>query len=264
MYVVTEGAWDIPDLEALLRHVIRRSMESESGSAWLSSLPSNVVKHVSDVAALARRKRPHEQLRDDWDAAGMPAIRALVAWKLPQALTSVWIDPRFALVDLERLTTTRDKRAHRVGPPIGEIEGSEAAAIVTRLRLGLEDVRRRLDDQQGDWWPYIASVHSNLEALCWERASGWKGGNDVVTEGDLLTFDVVGVNPTGAEADLRYDYRLIQSGGAQQSIAWDERRSACLEVPLCKTILFKLSVGTAYDIGNVDAIKRQLRVRPCQ
>lgn len=65
-----------------------------------------------------------------------------------------------------------------------------------------------------------------------------------------MTIDVVGVNPNGLEEDLRYDYRLIQGGGVQESIAWDERSAASFEVPLCKTILLKLSVGTAYDISK--------------
>lgn len=84
----------------------------------------------------------------------------------------------------------------------------------------------------------------------------------MVNEGDLLTLDIVAVNPSGPEEELRYDYRLIQNGGVQQSIAWDERRTASFEVPLCKTLLIRLSVGSAYDISNVDYVKRQLRVRP--
>lgn len=65
---MAEGAWDIPDLEALLRSVVRQAMESELGSSWLTSLPAKMQKQVSDGAALARRKRPREQLRE----TGMP------------------------------------------------------------------------------------------------------------------------------------------------------------------------------------------------
>lgn len=97
----------------------------------------------------------------------MPAIRALLVWKIPQALTSVWADSSFAVVDLERLTTARDKRAHRVGPPLGEVADSEAVAMVARLRIGLEDVRRRLDDQQGEWWPLhrLSSLEHRVRVL---------------------------------------------------------------------------------------------------
>jgi hypothetical protein len=256
------GSWDIPDLEALLRSVLRKALAAELGDSWIDSLPPDVRKLVHDSAKLASRKRPDEVLQDDWDAAGMPAVRAVLKWKLPKALTSVWADPNYAEVDLSRLVTARDKRAHVVGPPLGEIVESEVAAMAGRLRIGLEDVRRRLDDALGDWWPYLASVHSNVDALCWERSSGWTNGTTVVNEGDLVTFEVVGVNPNGPVEDLRFDYRILLGGGVQECSAWDESTSFSFEVPHSRSLLVRLSVGTAHDIANVDTIKRELQIRP--
>ncbi len=259
---MTLAGWDIPDLEALMRTVLRLSLRAELGDDWLKHLPAHVGRLIEDNAKLAARKRPQEQLRGPWDAAGMPTIRALLAWKLPIALNAIWPDPAHAEVDLSRLASARDKRAHVVGPPLGQITEDEVAAMVTRLRVGFEEVRRRLEGEVGDWWPYLASVHSNVVELCWERSSGWAGRTTTLNEGDLVTLDVVGVNPNGPTEDLRYDFRCIQSGGVQAGLAWDESNSFRFEVPRCRTLLVKVSVGTAYDIANVDTAKRQLPVRP--
>jgi len=125
---VTEGTWDIPDLEALLRSVLRKVLIAELGGGWLGLLPPDVRKLIADSVRVAKRKRPDERLDDDWEAAGMPAIRALLGWKLPNALTCVWPDRHYAEVDLSRLVRARDKRAHVVGPPLGEVVNNESGA----------------------------------------------------------------------------------------------------------------------------------------
>ena len=85
-----------------------------------------------------------------------------------------------------------------------------------------------------------------LPRLCWESSSNWKDGTAILNEGDLVTLEVVGVNPNGPDEDLRFDCRFL-GGGVQEGSAWDESKTFSFEVPHYKSLVVKLSVRTAYE-----------------
>jgi hypothetical protein len=117
--------------------------------------------------------RPNEVLRDDWEAVGLGEMEAALRSQesTPQAVLDVWDNREAIGVDLQRLAAYRGKNLHAVGPPSGQVGDSEMAAVILRLRIGFERVRRDLADTAGDWWPYIAAMSSNIPLLCFERTS---------------------------------------------------------------------------------------------
>ena len=120
---------------------------------------------VERAAETARKQRPNETLRDDWDAVGLGEIAAMLRsiWQnLGDALTNVWQNLDEATVDLSRLVAYRGKNLHAVGPPEGQIKDDEVAAMILRPRICFEGLRRSLDHDDGEWWPYIEAIHSNI------------------------------------------------------------------------------------------------------
>ncbi len=194
----------IPDLERLMRNVVRMAMEADYGAPWLSTLSSTASRAVERAGAVAKAKRPAEVLRDDWDAVGLDEMAAVLRSKWPPTMAQVWVDDEAARVDLKRLSKFRGKALHAVGGPSGQISDDEIGAVIRRVRVNLEAVRRSLLDDTGEWWPYIASVHSNIPEFCYERSSSARVCFALLIEGDLVTLDAVGVDPKGNDSALLY------------------------------------------------------------
>lgn len=205
---MTSPADAIPDLERLMRDVLRSVFDTTLGAEWLKRLSNQVRQAVEQTAEIARKQRPNETLRDDWAAVGIGEIAATLRSTWPTlngALAGVWLSPDEATVDLSRLVAYRGKNLHAVGPPQGQIKDEEVAAMILRLRIGFEGLRRSLAHDDGKWWPYIEAIHSNIPEFCFDRTTPPTLREPIVlSEGDLVRFEVVGVHPQAPQDRLRY------------------------------------------------------------
>jgi hypothetical protein len=263
---VTSPADAIPDLERLMRDVLRDVFEGTLGDGWLASgLSRSVREGIERAGNLARSQRPTEALRDDWDAVGLAEMAASLrsVWQqLDGALDSLWPDPHAASVDLDRLIAYRGKNLHAVGPPGGQIRDDEIGAMILRLRVGFESVRRRLANEEGEWWPYVEAIHSNIPEFCWDRTSGpYIPSRPLLFEDDLVTFSVVGVHPNGPQERLRYRVYVGTSGWDSD---WTADSTFSVSVPRWTNVTFSIAVA---DVDDLD-LKRSggqnfsCRVRP--
>lgn len=237
---------DIPDLERLMREVLRLSFEREHGADWQDGLSGSMRSSIERCGDRARAKRPEEELRDGWDAVGLGEISALLRSVFPSAIAVVWPDPQTSTVDLARLTAYRNKNLHAVGPPSGQIGDQEIEGIILRLRVGFENVRRTLMDEAGDWWPYIESLHSNIPEFCLTRGAGGMLGpkaQPTLNEGDLITVEVVAVNPNGDSGKLRFRF---QAGWSTQT--WSESSSFSCTVPHAPSGSIGIHVADSEDM----------------
>jgi hypothetical protein len=263
---VTSPADAIPDLERLMRDVLRGVFAATLGAEWLNGLSNQVRKGVERAAETAHIQRPDETLRDDWDAVGIGEIAATLrsTWQnLNNAVADVWPTLDEATVDLNRLSAYRGKNLHAVGPPEGQIKDEEIAAMILRLRIGFEGLRRSLAHDDDEWWPYIEAIHSNIPEFCFDRTTPPPLRRTVLTEGDLVWFEIVGVHPQGRQDRLRY--RL--TGGypfaeAFPGSGWVEHSEFRVSVPKKRDVQLFLSVADVDDLDNVDMQSFQCRVRP--
>jgi hypothetical protein len=241
----------IPDLERLMRNVLRDVLRVNLGDEWLGGLSKGARDGVDRAAETARSQRPNENLRDPWEAVGIGEIGATLrsTWDhLGGALADVWKDAAEAKVDLDRLRAYRGKNLHAVGSPEGKIRADEAAAIVLRLRVGFEGVRRQLAGDQGEWWPYIEAVHSNIAEFCYDRSRGPATRPEAkLVEGDTVQLDVVAVHPTAPQERLRYKF-----GGRMNTISadWTTDTQFALIVPNTRDETLWVQVGDVDDLGN--------------
>jgi hypothetical protein len=262
---VDSNAASIPDLERLIRGVLRRCFVGKLGSSWLTTRSQRVRDAVAKAAGLARTQRPDEELLDDWDAAGLGEISVAVSssWsEIGGSIKPVWSSQQAAIVDLERLQAYRGKTLHAVGPPVGQIRAAEVDAIVLRIRVAFEQIRRTLINDEGDWWPYIEAIHSNISEFCLTRNARTFGAAALM-EGDLVTFNVVGVHPTGSQDALVY--RLNHAGpGASSADDTDWRASPQFQVvvPRARSVAYHLFVADANDTTNNDEWVCSCEIRP--
>lgn len=255
------AAEDLPDLEHLIRNVLRAAMEATIGESWLDEVSSTPQKAIEKAGNRARTKRPDDPLRDDWDAAGLDEIAGLLRSVQPLGLGLVWPTREHAAVDLDRLKQFRDKNLHAVGPPPGQLAESEAAALVLRLRVSFEAWRRSLADERGDWWPWIAAIHSNIAEFTFERSeSGAKLLTAVLRQGDLVTLDAVGVHPSG-EPD-RLAFKLQASVQCQGVDLTSSTGSFSFEVERWPIHELSLRVFDCDEPTSGEAVILQIRVRP--
>jgi hypothetical protein len=130
---------------------------------------------------------------------------------------------------------------------------AEVAAIILRLRVGMEQIRRRTMNDTGEWWPYIEEVHSNVEGLSCSRLDSVMAVQ--ANEGDLIRFEIVGVNPRGEQSDLRYLCSAADN-------AWvDNRHFECV-VPHQRRFIGCLMVADVNDLTNLDRRDFLIDVRP--
>lgn len=262
---MTETTSSIPNLERLMRDVLRRCFVAAYGDAWFSQLSQGVRAGVTKAADNARAQRPGEQLADDWEAAGLGEIRkALVSsWDtISPRVATVWSTREEAKVDLDRLQAYRGKALHAVGPSIGQIHIAEVDAMILRIRIGLEGMRRNLMSDEGEWWPYIEAIHSNISGFCVAR-NGRRGGWATLTEGDLVTFDVIGVHPNGSQDSLTYRLMVAGTGAsAADDTGWIESSHFQVQVPRARSVFYHLYVADTDDVINYDRGFCAADVRP--
>jgi hypothetical protein len=202
-----------------MREVLRTAFVTAVGGNWLDQLSRKVREGVRKAAETALVHRPGEVLRDDWDAAGLSELAAAIRsnWTdLGPLLTSAWASPDECEVDLRRLRAYRGKKLHEVGRPQLQIREDEMVGLVLRLRLSFEAVRRELASDQGEWWPYIEAISSNVDEFCVDRSNRHRG-SPTLNEGDLVTVEIAAVNPLGAQEDLRYRLLVMWNGGGHDS-----------------------------------------------
>jgi hypothetical protein len=263
---VASPADDIPDLERLMRNVVRLALERERGTDWIASLSKAQQSGIEKASQVARRKRPGEPLRDGWDAAGLSDIAGILRSAWPSAMSHVWPDSSSAAVDLDRLVAYRDKNLHAIGPPSGQIGDQEVSAMVQRLRVGFESARRDLLDDTGEWWPYIAAVHSNIPEFRFERSSsGPLVRAATLTEGDLVTFDAIGIHPLADPSRLRY--RLLSPNVPElRTPTWVADGSFSFSVPHSPSVQLNLYVadGQPMDLLGTEWVHFRIKVRPLQ
>ena len=264
---MSEAANDLPDLEKLMRNVIRFAMEAERGTGWINTLGKKMQEAIERSQELAEKKRPDEALRDGWDSVGLGEIAALVrSENWPAALSDIWADREEAMVDLRRLTEYRDRNLHAVGAPVGQFSNAEAAEIIQRLRVRFEAARRNLQDDAGDWWPYIEAVHSNIPGFCFTRSAGLPHEETVLNEGDRVVLDVVGVNPLGSNDRLRYG--ALGEGLAGLPTTWSESGHIEFDVPRAFDSSILLFVSDEDDTDPIVIMRHGLtlkfRIRPAR
>lgn len=233
----------IPDLERLARNVVRMAMEFQWGADWLEDLSAGARSAVRKAAQMAQRQRPDEPMRDDWEAVGLNEIGAVLRSQWPLTMGEVWRNHSVATVDIERLIAYRGKIFHGTGPPAGQISDVEVGGIIQRLEVGFERVRRMLLDDRGEWWPYISAVHSNIPEFRFDRSSsGFYSSQATVVEGDHVTLDARGVNPTGEASGLRYG--LLGSDVPELTPAiWNATGSFSFRVPRTPKVTLVLGIA---------------------
>src|SRR5664280_3209644 len=251
-----------------MRDVLRSVFVTTLGAEWLKGLSNQVRPGVERAAETARKQRPKESLRDDWAAVGIGEIAATLRSTWPTlngALAGVWSSLDEMDVDLSRLAAYRGKNLHAVGPPQGQIKDEEVAAMILRLRIGFEGLRRSLAQDDGEWWPYIEAIHSNVPEFCFDRTTPPTLRDTIVlSEGDLVRFEVVGVHPQGPQDRLRYQL----TGGYPMSEAfpgcsgWVGHSEFRVSVPKKRKVDFFLYVADVDDPKNADMRPFECRVRP--
>jgi len=104
---------------------------------------------------------------------------------------------------------------------------------------------RRSRPTHGEWWPYIEAIHSNVPEFCFDRTTPPTLRDTIVlSEGDLVRFEVVGVHPQGPQDRLRYQL----TGGYPMSEAspgsgWVEHSEFRVSVPKKRKVDFFLYVA---------------------
>jgi hypothetical protein len=248
-----------------MRNVLRLVLERERGLEWFSSLSATQQSTIKRAGERASERRPNEELRDAFDAAGLAEIAGLIRSDQLSATKAIWPDKTAASVDLEPLISYRDKNLHAVGPPSGQITEDEIRAVLLRLRIGFEAIRRKLLAETNTWWPYIAAVHSNVPEYCFERSAGGRMTlSAVLVEGDLVTLDVVGVHPSAAAERLRYRVGFGGTAGRVRppDVDWQASASFSFVVPRIVELSASVVVADAEDLGNGEYIALTAKVRP--
>jgi len=134
--------------------------------------------------------------------------------------------------------------------------------MILRIRIGLEGMRRNLMSDEGEWWPYIEAIHSNISGFCVAR-NGRRGGWATLTEGDLVTFDVIGVHPNGSQDSLTYRLMVAGTGAsAADDTGWIESSHFQVQVPRARSVFYHLYVADTDDVINYDQGFCAADVRP--
>lgn len=208
------------DLEPLLRGVLRIAFAEIHSPNWYMQLQSATRGKLESCRRRAERARGTRLEPDPWRAAGLVEIRdvltELYSGGLEALLRPVWESPTAMRIDLERLIQVRHDQAHPGVVPLSLARRDEAAAMVRRIRLGLEAVRRAISRDAGDeWWPYLERIESpNIPEFSWSRAGGGGALRPRLFEGDEIEFHVSAVNPAGPQEELLYIVDVRESSMA--------------------------------------------------
>lgn len=259
-----EPGTDIPRLERLMRDVLRSTCEEAAGPLWLGTLSRSVADAVNGAAGRAATQRPDERLDDAWEAAGLAEIRALLrSWwpRIGAQLSPVWNELAEMQVDLDRLLAYRGKSLHAVGPVNYENQRTEARAIITRLRIGFEEVRRQRLPDDLEWLPYLERIESPIEGLCWSRTTGSREW-PTVRQGDRIDIRLIGVNPAGDQDRLQYDIEITGVLGDKPAVERNGPNEFFFDAPRSKQFIVGCYVRDRDDPRMYDGQSVVARVVP--
>lgn len=264
-------------VEADLRSVLGELFECSLGSSWQQHLSKGVAGKLArkwEVASKARAGVPE----DPWQAAGLSEIGSVAAHFLRRlrdesdslssndsegllrsSLSQLWRSPEECEVDINRLLPLRHDQSHPgvTAPPASVFE-TERAVIMKRLRLGCEAIRRRLTDDEGEWWPYIERVTCpGIDGWLFERKTHrGQGGNASLVEGDHLEFVVEAVNPRGPDDELEYGLCVQPDGGYFSTLEWKSNSRLLVKAsPPGRRVTFLVAVrsaGGGHSAGGID------------
>lgn len=245
------AAGKIPDLERLMRSVIRTVAAKTWGTNWLDdgiSISKKARDKIASEAERARRSRPDEHLADDWQAAGLDEILTVLVSRWPDLssqFAAVWPSDTHMRTDIERLKAYRGKGLHAVGAPPNPAEHQELEAMILRLRIAFEAVRRIGAPLPDQWWPYIERIDSNVD---WST-------KPTLYHGDVVTITVTAVNPRGGQEDLRY---WIGQLGVANPRGLSSDPSAAIEVVEAKSLTVQVLVRHVDDEHGRNVAKHNL------
>lgn len=231
--------------------IIFRSAFARPSRKLPNSLRSNApVKHCTTIGMPLESARSLPSFVSTW-----PAVE--------DELGGVWQHLDEARVDLGRLLAYRGKKLHAVGPPAGQIRDTEIGAVVLRLRVGFETLRRKVAHDAGEWWPYIEAVHSNIPEFCLSRSSGRIFGSATLSAGDLVWFEIVGIHPQETQDRLRFRLNAAGPvGGEIPDSGWLTENRFEVTVPLGRSVAFHLFVADVDDLANDEEWVCSCKVRP--
>jgi hypothetical protein len=255
---------EIPGLERLMRDVLRSVCVDRIGEGWLDDQSKSVATAIEKAAAKARTQRPDETLADDWAAAGLDEISALVLsnWStIGPSLAPVWKKAAEAEVDLGRLLAYRGRSLHEVGLRNFPAQRSETAAAITRLRIGFEEVRRSMLPEETGWLPYLERIESPIPGLCWTRG-GPSPEIPTLRQGDRVQLRLVGVNPDGEQDDLRYDIEITGVVGERPSVERHGANEFSFEAPRSKEFIVSCYVRDVNDPTMYDGWAVSAKIIP--
>jgi hypothetical protein len=260
----------VSQVEFLLRSTIGELLRAALGADWQQLLSKSItsdLKRESDRAKAAREGVPD----NPWAAAGLAEIAKVAQHflrhksefskqdpdDLLSSLHQLWDSPEECQVDLNRLRRLRDDHAHPgVAPPIASALKEEIRAMIRRLRLGCESIRRRLARVEGEWWPYIERVDCpGIEVWTYERSSR-RPGTALLVEGDALEFVVRAMNPVGPDEDLDYALCIQPDGGSFSQPEWGPQHELhAMAGPTGRNVVFLVVVRSpkvAHGAGGWD------------
>lgn len=242
---------------------MRALLERTVGADWTSRLPRRARESVEASVKVARQNRPNEVLKDDWEATGLQQIRLVARWayddvRVAEVLSLVWPSLEECEVDLNRLQSYRGGTLHLVGSGLGYWENREMEALVMRIRLGFEDIRRRMDDSDDEYWPYIESITTNVEGWRYVRTGTETGRcenpNGIPPKffaGDIAEFHVNAVNPQGPQEDLVFMVWINAGNSFDHRIDWQSSPIFRLTVEEGRDNVYHFLVATArYKSGG--------------
>lgn len=278
------------DAEALLRASLGELLTRALGATWQSHLSRGVRKQLDGAREVARRNRQGVP-NDPWQSAGLKEIEQVSIFFLreihengtdysstdPDELLASgledlgWTDVSMCKADFSRMTVLRHDEAHPdVAPPFASVVVDEALLIAKRLQLGCEKIRRRLMEEDEEWFPYISRV-TCPGVREWEYRRGQIGpGMASLHEGDELEFAISAVNTDGTESNLRYGLFVQGDGGSFVTIADNEQenRIRCNATPPGRNVVFRVTVRSlsgGHDAsGWDDEVLLAARIRPAE
>lgn len=274
-------------LEALLRQTLGDLFDRVSGPDWhddLSTALRRKLERTREVASRSRDGVPSEL----WQSAGLPEIHEVAVsfardvyegtkdssvdrdGLLATCLSDFgWDTIAQCTADFERLTADRHDGAHPgvVIPPAGA-RRDEVEAIRRRLRLGCEQVRRRLMDGNEEWFPYIERIDCPGVAE-WTYLRGQiQPAMALFVEHDQIEFVVSAVNTDGSSERLQYGVSVQPDGGSFIALVKNDvtSRLRCVASPAGRNVMFRVTVrelaGGHDESGWADEVIFTAKVRP--
>ena len=144
----------------------------------------------------------------------------------------------------------RHAPAPRVSRPSAAPRRS-AAQSVSRSRdsgprdpraLAAEALRRALDEEASDYWPYVEAIHSNISEFEYRRGE-YRPSRPLLVAGDSVIFDVRAVNPRGPESDFQFGV-LLAVNDSIGSYQWSDASTIETIAPEGRKVQWGVGVTT--------------------